>query len=191
MDATDLDHIPCQSFEVCYNLPIPLGDMTPWKTQKYTVYFRGPRLRLILGSQLANPDFKDEMDSAPKQVVAADGSREYEKISCPETGLRSKLLFPADGLCLMRILQTEIARDSMTHGAVYVPAFLGSDKTTVSVATGQNDYYLLYLPNGLVHNNVRRAHRNAVSLIGFLACSSLFQKVCNAPCYLPSLILRS
>ncbi|KAG1834931.1 hypothetical protein DFJ58DRAFT_868489 [Suillus subalutaceus] len=44
-----------------------------------------------------------------------------------------------------------------------------SDKTTVSVATGQNDYYPLYLSIGNVHNNVRRAHRNALALVGFLA----------------------
>ncbi|KAJ6582258.1 hypothetical protein B0H19DRAFT_1207698 [Mycena capillaripes] len=152
IDATDLDHVPWQSFEVCYNLPIPLGDKTPWKTQNYTVYFRDPRL--ILRSQLANPDFKDEMDYAPKQVFAADGSREYED-------------FMSGNWAWKRA--TEIARDPKTHGAVYVPAILGSDKTTVSVATGQNDYYPLYLSNGLVHNNVRRAHRNAVTLIGFLA----------------------
>jgi len=39
----------------------------------------------------------------------------------------------------------------------------------VSVATGQNEYYPLYMSNGLVYNNVRRAHRNALTLIGFLA----------------------
>jgi hypothetical protein len=49
------------------------------------------------------------------------------------------------------------------------PIVLGSDKTTVSVATGQNDFYPLYASLGNVHNSVRRAHRNAVSLIGFLA----------------------
>jgi hypothetical protein len=40
---------------------------------------------------------------------------------------------------------------------------------TVSVATGQNKYYPLYFSNGLIHNNVRRAHRNGLSLIAFLA----------------------
>jgi hypothetical protein len=65
--------------------------------------------------------------------------------------------------------QDIIVRDPATHGATFVPVILGSDKTTVSVATGQNEYYPLYMSNGLVHNNVRRAHRNAVTLIGFLA----------------------
>jgi hypothetical protein len=52
---------------------------------------------------------------------------------------------------------------------MFVPVVLGSDKTTVSVATGQNDYYPLYISLGNVHNSVRRAHRNAVSLLAFLA----------------------
>lgn len=52
---------------------------------------------------------------------------------------------------------------------MFVPIILGSDKTTVSVATGNNEYYPLYGSIGNVHNNVRRAHRNAVALIGFLA----------------------
>ena len=50
-----------------------------------------------------------------------------------------------------------------------VPIILGSDKTTVSVATGQTDYYPLYLSVGNVRNTTRRAHSDAVVLIGFLA----------------------
>lgn len=52
---------------------------------------------------------------------------------------------------------------------MFVPIVLGSDKTTVSVATGQNEYYPLYASIGNVQNHVRRAHRNAVSVVGFLA----------------------
>jgi hypothetical protein len=55
------------------------------------------------------------------------------------------------------------------HGSMFVPIILGSDKTTVSIATGQNEYHPLYLSIGNVHNNVRRAHRNGLVLIGFLA----------------------
>ena len=51
---------------------------------------------------------------------------------------------------------------------MFVPVILGSDKTTVSVATGQNEYYPLYVSIGNVHNTVRRAHRNAVQVLAFL-----------------------
>ena len=66
-------------------------------------------------------------------------------------------------------LQDVIAEDASTHGSMFVPVILGSDKTTVSVATSQNEYYPLYISNGIVHNSVRRAHKNAMSLLAFLA----------------------
>ena len=50
-----------------------------------------------------------------------------------------------------------------------VTILLGSDKTTVSVATGQNDYYPLYLSVGNISNRARRAHQDGVVPIGFLA----------------------
>ena len=52
---------------------------------------------------------------------------------------------------------------------MYCPIILGSDKTTVSVATGHVEYHPLYLSIGNPHNTVRRAHQNAVTPIAFLA----------------------
>ncbi|KAJ7110763.1 hypothetical protein C8R43DRAFT_1091601 [Mycena crocata] len=152
IDSTAIGHVPWQSFEVMYDKPLAPGETTPWKTRAYTVHFRDPRL--VLRNQLANPDFKFEMDFAPKRVFAADGSREYEDLMSRNWAWRQADI---------------IIQDPATHGSTYVPIILGSDKTTVSVATVQNEYYPLYMSNGLVHNNVRRAHRNAVTLIGFLA----------------------
>jgi hypothetical protein len=67
---------------------------------------------------------------------------------------------------------------------MFVPIILGSDKTTVSVATGQNDYYPLYISNGNVHNTVRRGHRNAVSLVGFLSIPKSRLDVLHYKCWL-------
>jgi len=64
--------------------------------------------------------------------------------------------------------QDIIAEDLSTHGSMFIPIILGSDKTTVSVATGQNDFHPLYLSIGNVQNHIRRAHKNALVLIGFL-----------------------
>ena len=64
---------------------------------------------------------------------------------------------------------------------MFVPIILGSGKTTVSVATGNNEYYPLYMSIGNIFNNVRRAHRNGVVLIGFLAIpKSMFPSSCFA-----------
>ena len=61
-----------------------------------------------------------------------------------------------------------ISADPSTHGAMFVPIILGSDKTMVSVATRQNKYYPLYLSIGNVQNHMRCAHKNMLVVIGFL-----------------------
>ena len=74
-------------------------------------------------------------------------------------------------------LKNELANEPENHGAKFVPIILGSDKTTVSVATGNNEYYPLYISTGIVHNGMRHAHGEAVSLVGFLSIpkSKLFK----------------
>jgi len=66
-------------------------------------------------------------------------------------------------------IQNELSEDLENHGAMFVPIILGSDKTTVSVATGNNDYWPIYISTGNVHNCARHGHNQAVSLLGFLA----------------------
>jgi hypothetical protein len=61
-----------------------------------------------------------------------------------------------------------IATDADTHGSMFVPMILGSDKTTVSIATGQQEYHPVYLSVGNVHNYLQWAHKDALVLIGFL-----------------------
>jgi len=61
------------------------------------------------------------------------------------------------------------ATEPSTEGSMFVPIILGSDETTVSVGTGNNEYWPVYLSVGNIHNNARRAHRNEVVLLGFLS----------------------
>jgi hypothetical protein len=70
---------------------------------------------------------------------------------------------------ILSVCQDRIVARGGPDGLMLVPIILGSDKTTVSVATGNNEYYPLYLSIGNIHNNVRRAHRNGVVLLAFLA----------------------
>ena len=84
-----------------------------------------------------------------------------------ETMCRFLCPFPAD--IPFTNIQNKLAEDPRAHGAMFVPIILGSDKTTVSIATGQNDYYPLYVSVGNVHNNVRRAHNTSVMLLSFLS----------------------
>ncbi|KAF8124479.1 hypothetical protein EV363DRAFT_1178092 [Boletus edulis] len=93
----------------------------------------------LLEQQLSNPELKDFMDYAPSQVF---GEKDQHN---------------------------ELAEQEENHGAMFVPIILASDKTVVSVATGQNDYWPIYITTGNVHNSARRAHGQAVSLLGFLS----------------------
>lgn len=56
-----------------------------------------------------------------------------------------------------------------TLGCMAVFIILGSDKTTVSVATGNVEYHPVYMSIGNILNSTRRAHRNGVILLAFLA----------------------
>lgn len=61
-----------------------------------------------------------------------------------------------------------ISADPSTHGAMFVPVIAGSDKTTVSVATGHQEYHPVYMSPGNLFNVTRRAHGNALLPVAFL-----------------------
>ncbi|KAF8205901.1 hypothetical protein K438DRAFT_1963678 [Mycena galopus ATCC 62051] len=61
-----------------------------------------------------------------------------------------------------------IAEDESTHGATFVPVVAGSDKTTVSVATGHQEYHPVYASPGVLTGVARRAHGNGVLPAAFL-----------------------
>ena len=65
-------------------------------------------------------------------------------------------------------LQDIIAEDPTTHGAMFVPVIAGSDKTTVSVATGHQEYHPVYMSPGNLINTARRAHGSAFLPVAFL-----------------------
>ena len=48
------------------------------------------------------------------------------------------------------------------HGSMLVPVVAGSDKTTVSVATGHQEYHPIYQSPGNLTNTARRGHGNLV-----------------------------
>jgi len=71
-----------------------------------------------------------------------------------------------------KIYQTHIisspGQDVSTHGAMFVPVIAGSDKTTVSVATGHQEYHPVYMSPGNLTNVARRAHGNTLLPVAFL-----------------------
>lgn len=165
--------IAWQAFSVQFNGNVCVAGQTEaprWKTEPYEVWFRDP-LKIAEG-QIGCKDFVGEMDYAPKRVFTRGGDRQYSDFMSGNWAWRQAVSYMTiDSLRRPLTPQTQdtIAEDPETHGSMFVPLILGSDKTTVSVGTGHNEYYPLYASIGNVHNHVRRALRNAVSVVGFLA----------------------
>jgi len=73
IDATTHGDSPWKSFSVTYSGAIP--DLPPpWMTAEYDVWYRDPKV--VLEHQLANPNFKGEIDYAAKVVIDEGGHRE-------------------------------------------------------------------------------------------------------------------
>jgi Plavaka transposase len=151
IDSTPVGDVPWQGFTLSYEGPLP-NNVPEWMTTPYDVWHRDTRQ--LVHNILANRDFDGEFDYTPFREFDAQKRRRWRDFMSGDWAWKE-----AD----------VIASDPDTHGSLLVPIILGSDKTTVSVATGQNEYYPVYLSIGNVRNNVRRAHRNAVVLLGFLA----------------------
>jgi hypothetical protein len=55
------------------------------------------------------------------------------------------------------------------HGTMLAPVVSGSDKITVSVATGHQEYHPIYVSPGIITNTAHRRHGNAVMPVAFLS----------------------
>ncbi|KAF8890543.1 hypothetical protein CPB84DRAFT_1816350 [Gymnopilus junonius] len=151
IDSIPLGDVPWEGFKVSYDGDVP--DPAPsWMKREYKVWFRNPLH--IMEAQIGNPDFAQEIDIAPKRVLGQNKKRQFTDLMSADWAWEQDQI---------------AAEDPDTHGAMFVPVILGSDKTTVSVSTGQNEYYPLYAALGNTQNHVRHAHRDALTVIGFLA----------------------
>ncbi|KAI6128901.1 hypothetical protein EDD16DRAFT_1701506 [Pisolithus croceorrhizus] len=154
IDSTHTGNVKWDNFTIRYTGEEQGGEPAPWMSDTYEVWYRDP-CEVIHGI-LASSKFTDSLDYVPyREYNASNDQRRWQDFMSGDWAWEQ-----AD-----RILSD----DPTVAGATLVPIILGSDKTTVSVATGRTDYYPLYLSIGNVCNTLRRAHRNAVVLIGFLA----------------------
>ncbi|KAI9455985.1 hypothetical protein HD554DRAFT_2207366 [Boletus coccyginus] len=151
IDAIPYGDCPWQSFSVRYSGQLPENSPS-WMVANYDVWYHDP-LR-ILEQQIGNLEFVGEIDYGAKVVTDENGQH--------------KVCDLMSGQWVWDQLEL-IAQDLDTRGATFAPIVLGSDKTTVSVGTGNTEYYLLYISLGNVHNNVRHSHSGVVTILAFLA----------------------
>ncbi|KAF8801846.1 hypothetical protein BYT27DRAFT_7215841 [Phlegmacium glaucopus] len=152
IDATSVGGVPWQNVSLSYNTDDPQPKNPPtWMDNEYTIWFRDPHL--LFENMLENADFTKAFDYAPQQQYA-NGICRYENFMSGDWAWKQADI---------------IAKNLATHGAMFVPVILGSDKTTVSIATGHNKYWPLYGSIRNIHNEIRWAHGAGLVLIGFLS----------------------
>ncbi|KAI6153199.1 hypothetical protein BKA82DRAFT_34261 [Pisolithus tinctorius] len=166
IDSTCVSEVPWEDFTIWYTAEVRDEETAPWMFDNYDVWYRDPQK--VIHNILASSDLAAKMDYVPY--------REYDTTNnerCWQDFMSGNWAWEEVDRIIHEFL--------MTGGAMLVPIILGSDKTTVSVATGQTDYYPLYLSIGNVHNTVHRAHHNTVVLIVFLTMPKTTREHASTP----------
>ncbi|KAG1750512.1 uncharacterized protein EDB91DRAFT_1235038 [Suillus paluster] len=141
IDAIRVGDVPWQCFSVSPQHDLD-SDVPQWQQTDYQVWYRDPDA--VIQAMLANPDFDEQFDYTPYVHYDQSGKRRWKDFM--------------SGNYAWRKADTIYENDPSTEGSMYVGVILGSDKTTVSIATGHVEYHPLYLLIGNPHNCVRRAH---------------------------------
>ncbi|KAJ7162408.1 hypothetical protein C8R46DRAFT_1283311 [Mycena filopes] len=165
IDAIQDGQAPWKTYTLRYAGPLPPGQPPKWMTQLYELCARDTRL--LLHNQLGTTSFKDHIDLVPYRQFNHGGQRVWSNLMSGDWAWNQ-----AD----------KIALDPQTHGAAFVPVVAGSDKTTVSVATGHQQYHPVYSP-GVLSGPARRAHGNAVLPAAFLPIPKTSKKHRAKPAY--------
>ncbi|KAI6143392.1 hypothetical protein BKA82DRAFT_4331274 [Pisolithus tinctorius] len=157
IDSTSIGEVKWESFVVQYTDNGRDGqdsNMVPWMLDSYDVWYRDPHK--VIHNVLACTDLIGRINYIPYwEYDSTNNRRRWEDFM--------------SGAWAWNEADRIISEDPMTAGVTLIPIILGSDKTMVLVATGQTDYYPLYLSIRNVHNTIHHAHCSAVVLIGFLA----------------------
>ncbi|KAJ7101001.1 hypothetical protein C8R43DRAFT_1141269 [Mycena crocata] len=166
IDAIQSGDMPWKTYQMRYTGPLPPGTPPKWMTQNYEVCTRD--LRAVLHQQLGTTAFKDHVDMVPYMQFNHNGDRVWSNLMSGEWAWKQ-----ADIL----------AQTPANHGCAYVPVVGGSDKTTVSVATGHQEYHPVYVSPGILSGPARRAHGNGVLPAAFLAIPKTSKKHRTKPEY--------
>ncbi|KAJ7646325.1 hypothetical protein DFH06DRAFT_1270859 [Mycena polygramma] len=152
IDSIQDGQAPWKTHSLRYTGPLPRGTPPKWMTQSYNLCTRDTRQ--ILHNQLGTTAFKDHVNLVPYRQFNHGGKRVWSNLMSGDWAWKQANI---------------IAQDPQTHGATFVPIVSGSDKTTVSVATGHQEYHPVYTSPGVLTGPARRAHGNGVLPAAFLS----------------------
>ncbi|KDQ54264.1 hypothetical protein JAAARDRAFT_196640 [Jaapia argillacea MUCL 33604] len=151
IDSIQTGDSPWKTYKISYQGPLPVGTPLKWMTETYELVTRDS-LKLV-ENQILTTDWKRDINPIPYQQFDKGGQRIWSNLMSADWAYNQA---------------TEIAKDPNTHGAMFVPIVAGSDKTTVSVATGHQEYHPVYMSPGILTNTARRVRGNGVLPVAFL-----------------------
>ncbi|KAF8167103.1 hypothetical protein B0H34DRAFT_791874 [Crassisporium funariophilum] len=150
IDSIQAGGAPWMTHTFRYNGPKPESPPN-WMEETYELNVRD--ILIVLEGQLATVDFHNHFDYKPYREYDANGNRVWSNLMSGSWAYEEA---------------TELVKDRDMHGAMLVPVLAGSDKTTVSVATGHQEYLPVYASPGNISNAARRGHGNGVLPFAFL-----------------------
>ncbi|EDR03732.1 uncharacterized protein LACBIDRAFT_306911 [Laccaria bicolor S238N-H82] len=166
INAIQLGDAPWKCFTVSYTRDVQPSDPS-WKSAEYGVWFQDPEV--IMTQMLDNLEFNGHFDYAPYVGLDRSGKWRWSDFM--------------SGNYAWRHSDKIYEEDPTTEGALYCPIIAGSDKTTVSVATGHVEYHPFYISGDNLFNTVRCTHRNTIAPAGFLAIPKSDRKYDNDPAF--------
>ncbi|KAJ7241483.1 hypothetical protein B0H12DRAFT_1236970 [Mycena haematopus] len=166
IDDIQSGHMPWKTYQMWYTGPLPPGAPPRWMTQVYEVCTRD--LRQVLHHQLGTTDFKDYVDMVPYRQFNHTRQRVWSNLMSGDWAWKQADI---------------IAQNPDNLGCAFVPVVGGSDKTTVSVATGHQEYHPVYASPGILTGPARRAHGNGVLPVAFLVIPKTSKKHRTKPEY--------
>ncbi|KAI9439702.1 hypothetical protein H4582DRAFT_1812628 [Lactarius indigo] len=150
IDSIKIGSLPFKAFVFQYTGPKPTVPPR-WMEEVYELNTHD--VLDVIWEQLATPDFRGQFNYVPYKEFNGKGERVWSNLM-----LGQWASMQAD----------ELSKDECNDGAMFVPIVAGSDKTTVSVATGHQEYHPVYISVGNLTNTARRAHGNSVLPVAFL-----------------------
>ncbi|KAK7462238.1 hypothetical protein VKT23_007843 [Stygiomarasmius scandens] len=150
IDSIREGHIAWKTYTVKYEGPLPPGTPPKWMTQEFELCVRDARE--VVHEQLGTKEFNGKVHYTP-YMQFENGEHRFSNLMSGDW---------AHGKANI------IAEDKDTWGSMLVPIVLGSDKTTVSVATGSQEFHPGYISIGNITNVARHAHGKGVLPFAFL-----------------------
>ncbi|KAI9430281.1 hypothetical protein H4582DRAFT_2113894 [Lactarius indigo] len=150
IDSIKIGSLPFKAFTFQYTGPKPT--VPPhWMEEVYEL--NTCNVLDVIQEQLATPDFRGQFNYVPYKEFNGKGEHVWSNLMSGQWASMQ-----AD----------ELSKDECNDGAMFVPIVAGSDKTTVSVATGHQEYHLVHISVGNLTNTARRAHGNSILPVTFL-----------------------